>query len=120
MSARCGEEEFLRHFPVKPVEWPITGLNDEGGIDCYKTTELVGVVIGDVTVRDGAQLILRGMVTGKVVVEKGAVAYVHGIVAGGVSVAGAIALYGMVCGAFVESGESIAFVSKDSVVTATG
>ena len=119
MPARWSEEQFLKTFPVKPVEWPITGLNDDGGIDCYKTTELVGVLVGDVTVHDGAQLILRGMVTGKVAVQKGAVAYVHGVVAGDVTVSGAIAVFGMVCGAFCESSDSVAFVSNDSVITST-
>lgn len=119
MSARLTEEQFVASFPRKPVEWPITGLNDEGGIDCYKTTELIGVLIGDVTVHDGAQLILRGIVTGNVVVEKAAVAYVHGMIAGDITVYGAIAMYGMVCGAFREEGDSAAFVSDRSVIASS-
>ena len=118
MSTRLTEEQFVTSFPRKPVEWPITGLNDQGGIDCYKTTELVGILIGDVTVHDGATFILRGMVTGKVVVEKGAVAYVHGVVAGDVDVSGAIAVYGMVCGGFHEDGDSVAYLSDRSLVNA--
>jgi hypothetical protein len=116
MSVRWAEDQFLKSYPRKPVEWPITGLNDEGGIDCYKTTEVVGVLIGDATVHENSQLILRGMVTGNVVIEKGAVAYVHGVVAGDVTVQGAIAMYGVICGAFREEDDSVAFVSEHSVI----
>ena len=118
MSQRLNETAFFQRFPLKPVEWPMTGLNDEGGLDCYKSTELVGVLIGDATVRAGAQLIVRGMITGHLKVEAGAVAFVHGVVCRDVTVDGAIAVYGMVCGALHENGDAVTFVSGGSVIAA--
>jgi hypothetical protein len=96
MSERWNEKQFVEKFPPRQVEWPITGLSDEGGLDCYKDTEVVGILVGNATVHDGVMFILRGMVTGKLTVEHGAIAYVHGIVVGNVTVNGAIAIYGMI------------------------
>ena len=114
MPKRVNEDAFLKTFPIKPVEWPITGVNDEGGLDCYKSAELAGLLVGDATVRAGAQLILRGMVTGSVTVEAGAVAFLHGVVCGDVTVYGAIAVYGLICGALHENGNSLAYLSSNS------
>lgn len=113
---RLKEEPFLQRFPIKPVEWPLTGLSDDGGLDCYKSTELVGVLVGDATVRAGAQLIVRGMITGNVMVEAGAVVFLHGVVCRDVTVYGAVAIYGVICGALHENGESVAYVSGGSVI----
>jgi hypothetical protein len=77
----------------------------EENLTIAESTSLAGMVVGNVTVANGANLQLHGMVIGQLILEPGSETFVHGMVNGDVvNRGGYLFVFGTINGRIIEQG----------------
>ena len=109
---RLSHADFVAEFPLTIPASKIKGI-DKSNIEIDRDTLLSGI-LGPVTIRSGAKVLLTGIIEGPVIVEDGAVAYINGIVKGDVTVHGAANIEGIVSGTLHSS--ETASIAMDGIV----
>ena len=104
--------DFVAEFPITIPGAKIKGI-DQSSLEIDRDVVLSGI-LGPVTVRSGAKVLLSGIVRGPLTVERGAVVYVMGIVGGDVTVNGAAAIDGIIEGRLLA--DDAATVAMDGIV----
>ena len=105
--------DFVAEFPMTIAGAKIKGI-DQSSLEIDRDVVLSGI-LGPVTVRSGAKVLLSGIVRGPLTVERGAVVYVMGIVGGDVTVNGAAAIDGIIEGRLLA--DDAATVAMDGIVS---
>ena len=104
---RLSHADFVAEFPMTIPSSKIKGI-DKSPIEIDPDALLSGI-LGPVTVRSGAKVLLSGIVDGGLIVERDAVAYVMGIVNSDATVGGAACIDGVIDGQlFVDDDASVA------------
>jgi hypothetical protein len=89
-------EDFVAEFPA--AHGPVFQGISATPMSVDRNASLSGI-LGALTIRSGATVLLEGIANGSIMVESGAVLYVTGMVKGDLTVLGAACIDGIVAGA---------------------